>query len=104
MMPCTDQFERRLRPFSPAGILGQHLVDNILHGHDLEMRRDLAAVERRDVEQRAEQAGHRMQRAVDVLDHLLLFAVEPGVAQAGGEQADGMDRLAQVMAGLGQEA
>ncbi|CAH0274007.1 hypothetical protein SRABI70_03567 [Pseudomonas sp. Bi70] len=33
----------------------------------------------------------------------MLLAVQAAVAQAGGEQADGMDGLAQVMAGLGEK-
>lgn len=44
------------------------------------------------------------QRPVDVIYQPPLFIAQACLTQAGGEQADGVNGLAQIMAGLGQEA
>ncbi len=63
-----------------------------------------AVVEGVEIEDGAEQLRDVEQRAVDVVHQAPFLVAQAGVAQAGGEQADGVDRLAQVVAGLGQQA
>jgi hypothetical protein len=57
-----------------------------------------------DVQQGAQHGVDRRDRPFDMIDQRLPFGVTHLVRQGGEGQAQGMDRLAQVMAGGGQEA
>ena len=92
---------------SPArrlGILPHQVAEQGIQVHHRAPRTDLLLIEGVDVQQRAEQLLDAEQGAVDVVDQPALIGAQLAVAQAGGEQADGMDRLAQIVTGLGQEA
>jgi hypothetical protein len=64
---------------------------------------DATGVDARDVEQFAEQAFERVDRFVDAVHQRRHLGVVAALAQRLGEQAHGVQRLAQVVAGGGEE-
>ena len=70
----------------------------------LRPRLDAAGVDLGDVQQLGEQAFQRVDRAVDAVDQVRHLGIgADAVAQRLGEQAQRMQRLAQVVAGGGEE-
>ena len=79
--------------------LAQQLVD--AEGDDLRLHG--AGVEPRNVEQRAEDLLHRLERGVDIGDEPRIFAAALALDQRGDIEARGIERLQDVVAGGGEE-
>ena len=90
--------------FGLAGVLHLQAPEQVAQREGVQPRGERGAVQPRNVEQRAErpfEVVHRMQK---VAHQRLVGRVLQPLAQRSGEQAQGMHRLAQVVAGDGQEA
>ena len=102
---CWPPRKRSARPFSNAAgskcrrSLRKMSASSKCSRVDL----DAAAVDAGDVEQLGEQALERVDRLVDAVDELRHLGLVGALAQRLGEQAHRVQRLAQVVAGGGEE-
>ena len=100
---AVDPAQADLGALDLGAVLMNHVADHLAQRHRLLAHHDLAAVERRDIEQRAQHPRHAAQRMVDIIQHVRVGLRQVRLAQAIGEQPDRMDGLTQVVAGMGQE-
>ena len=81
-----------------------HSLEQRLHGDRHLVDFDDAGIEARDVEQSAEETSHRAHRIIDVIQQAACFLVHASWTHGGDEQAQGVHRLPQVVAGCREKA
>ena len=84
-------------------VLTDDALEQFVKRNGLALGNDAADIETRYVEQRAQKTADRTGRAIDAADKLGRLGAQIEIAQAGGKETDGVDRLAQVVARMGEE-
>ncbi len=101
---ARDHAPTELLRRSMVGELGSEAIE---HGADLKLddvRTDDPRLELIDIEQRIQHARHRAERLLELRDQPGPALILDPLPQYPAQQAEGLQRLAQVMAGGGEEA
>ena len=91
-------------PACGFGVLPQQVGQPLTQVHHLVFGQQPAVIQGVEIENGAEQLRDVEQRTVDIVHQPPLLIAQPRFTQARRKQADGVDGLAQIMAGLGEEA
>ena len=86
------------------GELDLELAHQLVDAEARNLRPHRAGIEPRDVEQRAEDFLHRLERGIDVRDEARVLAAALALDQAGDVEPRGVERLQDVVARGGEEA